>query len=193
MKFALGCLALLALSTAVMADTKFSLGGGVNFNMINVEGSLGDFDPEISTNLAIAGKAEIGINEQWLFRTGLWLQEKSAEISYDKGGIDGTLKVNTSYLSVPLNAQFKLNENISVFGGYIADLRINDYCKPSGDFDNCSLGKDTQSLVHNANLGVSVFVNEKLNIDASYQHGLTDTMKDGYKIHTLQVMGFFKF
>lgn len=192
MKSILGLLVLI-LSTSALAETKFSLGGGVNLNTVDTEGDLGDFEEEVSANLAVAGKAEVDLNEQWLFRTGLWLQEKSAELSYDKSGIDGSIKINTIYLSVPLNVQFKATPEIGIFGGYVADIRINDYCNADGDFDNCSLNNDTKSLVHNATLGGSFSVNEKLNIDVSWQQGLTDVYKDAYKLGTLQVMGFYKF
>jgi len=134
-------------------QTQFSLGGGLNLNFLDVEGDFGDFDEETSADLLIAGKVEYGIDDNLSLRTGLWLQEKTAKVSLDKGLIDGSLSVNTIYASIPLNLQYKINKTFSVFGGYAADFRINDYCSVDGDFDSCELDDDSESVVHGAVIG----------------------------------------
>lgn len=177
-------------------QTQFSLGGGLNLNFIDTSGDYGDWDEEASLDLAIAGKVEYGFNDLWSLRTGLWLQEKTARLSYDKDGVDGDLSINTIYASIPLNAQLKINNMFSIFGGYNADIRINDYCSVSGDFDDCQLSEDTEAVVHSAMIGASIWANDKLQVDVSYSHGLTDTMDAddaGYKINTLSAALFYKF
>lgn len=181
-------------TTSAFSDTKFSLGAGFNFNTIDTEGSLGSgVDEEISIDLSIAGKVEVGINDLWLFRTGLWLQEKSAKYSIDFAGIEGDITSNTSYLSVPLNLKYQASKDIGIFGGYIADVRINDYCSTGGDFNSCTIDEDSRSVVHLATLGVSILGSEKFNVDLSWQQGLTDYYKDLIKMHTFQAMAFYKF
>lgn len=177
-------------------QTQFSIGGGLNLNFVDTSGDFGDWEEETSLDLAIAGKVEYGFNDLWSLRTGLWLQEKTAKISYDQDGIDGEFSVNTIYASVPVNAQLKINKQFSIFGGYNADFRINDYCSVGGDFDDCSLTKDTESVVHSAVLGASIWANDNLQVDVAYTHGLTDTMDTedaGYKINTLSAALFVKF
>lgn len=182
---------LFTVGSALAQDTKFALGGGMTFNKIDVDGSLGDFEEEIGIGLNVGARVLHGFNEFWSLRTGAYLQEKAATLSYDELGVEGELSVRIISAAIPLNAQYKLNESLSIFGGYVLDYNINEYCKASGDFDSCSVGNSKQT-VHHANVGVSVFVNDKLDIDVSYQHGLTEQM-DNLKIHTLLAQGLVKF
>lgn len=202
---------LLAVSSLVLAlnsfsafavdagQSQFSLGAGLNINFVNANADTGDFDEEASADLAIAGKFEYGFDDLWSLRTGLWLQEKTASFSIndDDGDSIQDMNGNTIYASVPLNVQLKINKMFSIFAGYIADFRINDYCSESGVYaDGCYFSKDTESVVHTATLGASIWGNDKLQVDVSYTHGLTDVVdqKDGgYKIHTLAGMLFYKF
>lgn len=182
------------ISSAVLADTKFSLGGGFNFNTVKTEEDLGDnVDEGVSADLAIAGKVEVDMNEQWLFRTGLWLQEKTAKFEIEIGSFEGDLNYNTIYASVPLTVQYKASDSIGVFGGYIADVRINDYCDTDGDFDSCTIDEDSETIVHLATVGMAINASEKLNIELSWQQGLTDFVEDSLKVNTFQTMLFYKF
>lgn len=182
---------MLTVTTAFAQDTKFALGGGLTFNKMDVDGSLGDFEEEIGIGLNIGARVLHDLDGNLAFRSGLYLQEKAATLSLDKGGIDGELSVRIISAALPVNAQYKFNENISAFGGYVLDYNINEYCTTSGDFDTCEVGESKQ-IVHHANIGVSVVVNEKLDIDVSYQHGLSEQMEN-LKIHTLLAQGLVKF
>ncbi len=171
---------------------QFALGAGTNFNMPATEDDLDNADEELSVTLAIAAKEELKFNDQWYFRTGVWLQEKSAKFSFEILGVDSDITANTIYASVPLNIQFKASDLISIFGGYIADFRINDYCSASGLADSCTIDEDSKSVVHIATAGVAFNFSSLLNLDVSYQHGLSDVYADQIKIHTLAAMLFFK-
>lgn len=191
-------IALAALLSAAPAfaleHSQFSLGAGTNFNMPVTEGDLDSgVDEELSVTLSIAAKEELKINDQWYFRTGFWLQEKSAKYSVDLSGFNGSVTANIIYASIPLNLQYKASDLISLFGGYIADVRINDYCSASGDADSCTLDDDSKSVVHVANAGVSFNFSSLLTLDVSWQQGLSDVYKDALKINTLQTQLFFKF
>jgi Outer membrane protein beta-barrel domain len=191
MRFLLVALLVVSSFSAFAQDTKFALGGGLTLNKMDVDGDLGDFEEEIGVGLNVGARVLHGFNEQWSLRTGAYLQEKAATLSLDKGGIDGELSMRIISAAIPLNAQFKANENISIFGGYVLDYNINEYCNASGDFDSCTVG-ETKQIVHHANLGVSVLVNDKVDIDVSYQHGLSEQVEN-LKIHTLLVQGLVKF
>jgi hypothetical protein len=175
-------------------DHKFSLGGGLNFNMIDAESDLpSGIDEEVSATIALAGKLEFKINEEWAFRTGLWLQEKSAKYSFDTLGFEGDVTAHTIYLSVPLTAQYQIQKDIALFGGYIADIRINDYCKASGDVSSCTIDEDSKSIVHVATAGIAIQARDFLVFEFSYQRGLSDVYENELKIHSFQGMAFYKF
>jgi hypothetical protein len=177
-----------------LEHSQFSLGVGTNFNMPVTEGDIdSSTDEELSVTLAIAAKEELKINDQWFIRTGLWLQEKSAKYSIDTLLLEGDVAANIIYASIPLNLQYKATDLISIFGGYIADVRINDYCSASGDFDSCTLDEESKSVVHVGTLGMSFNFSQLLTLDVSWQQGLSDVYADELKINTLQVQLFFKF
>lgn len=193
MKKLLALVALICLSSFAYAETKFSVGGGLNLSYPDFDEDLKEFDEEVSADLNIGGKVEIDIQDSLQFRTGLWLQEKSAKISYDKDGIDGDLTINTVYASVPLTLQYMIQKNLGFFGGYSADIRINDYCSADGDFDNCTLDDDTESVVHNVTAGMAFVVNAQFGIDVSLQRSITDVYDDGYKLTTAHSTFYYRF
>lgn len=169
-----------------------ALGGGLFLNNSEVDGSLGDFDKETSATFNFGLRGLYHFNDQWALRSGLYLQEKSATFSLDKGIIDGDLSIKVISTSVPVNVQYSFSDKIAIFGGYSADVKINEYCDTSGTFTNCSLGEDTKSVVHHANLGVSIWANDRLEVDLSYQRALSETMEN-LKIHSFLAQMFYKF
>ena len=187
-------IALASAAPAYSIENRLSLGAGLNFNMPVTDGDLDSgTDEEVSANVALAGKAEFKIDEFWAFRTGLWLQEKSAKYSFDYLGLEGDVSFTTLYLSVPLTAQYQVQKDIALFGGYIADFRINDYCREGENVDSCSTEENSKSVVHVATLGISVIARENFVFDFSYQHGLSDVYTDIIKINTFQGMAYYRF
>lgn len=171
---------------------QFSLGVGTNFNMPVTEGDMDDEkDEELSITLAIAAKEELKFNDEWFLRTGLWFQEKSAKLSLDSGL--GDIDATVIYASIPVTVQYKASDLISIFGGYVADIRINDYCTGSGFVESCNFVEDSKSVVHNATVGASFNFSQLLTLDVSWQQGLSDVYKDLIKINTLQTQLFLKF
>lgn len=173
-------------------EHKFSVGGGFNFNYPKTDEDLGDFEEVVSINLVVGSRSEFVFNEQWSLRTGLNLGEKSAKLEYDKTGFEGDFTIKVIYLSVPVEAQYRINKDIALIGGYVLDQRINEYCNVSGDINDCSLTEDAKSIVHNASLGVLVTGSEKFDVEINYQYSISDVFED-LKLHTLQAMAFYKF
>lgn len=187
-------MAIASVTPSYALEHKYSVGAGLNFNSVDTEGDIGPgTDEAVSATPALAGKVEFKINEQWAFRTGLWLQEKAAKYSIDWMGTEGNIAAHIIYASIPLTAQFQVQKDIAIFGGYIADLRINDYCEAGGDYDTCSIDEDSRSVVHQATAGISFVARENLVFDFSYQNGLTDVYKDEIKIHTFAAMAYYRF
>ncbi len=185
-------LILLSISSVAADDQSFSLGGGLTFSDIETDESLGSsVDEEIGVGLNLGARGLFSLSEGLKFRTGLYFQEKAAKFSIKAPGIEGDLTARIISAAIPLNLQFQVSPMLSLFGGYSADFTINEYCTSSGDLSSCSIGEDAKSIVHNAVVGVSIFGNDKLDVDVSYQHGLTEVLDD-LKLHTFLIQGFVK-
>jgi hypothetical protein len=178
-------------------ETNFAIGGGLMINNSEISGDIGEnFDEEVSASLNIGARAMLRLSDNWQFRTGLFLQEKSAMFNYDNGFFDGDMTIRIIQASIPVQIQWQAFNRVGFFGGYSADVRINDYCTTDGDLDSCKLSRDSKSVIHNLNLGVNVFVHRRVDIDVTYQHGLSPIYEeagDDIKIHSFMVQGFFKF
>lgn len=180
-------------SAFAFAHKEFSAGAGLNMNFVNAESSLGEgVDNGSAVSVAFAAKEIFKIKDQWFLRTGLWLQEKTATIDIFVNGITGSLDYNTLYASIPLTLQHRVRDELSLFGGYIADFRLNDYCE-ANEINTCTINRDSESVVHVATVGASVNLSEKFNLELSYQHGLTDTLSNGFRTNTISLMGFYRF
>jgi hypothetical protein len=178
----------------MFADTSFSIGGGINRDFAIIEkGYDAHYGLSLSINPVIAGKFEFDINEDWILRTGLWLQRKSASFTYHEGLELGRVTIHTNYVSVPMNIQYQASESVGVFSGYIADFRLGDDCDYGGNLTSCILKGNSESIVHLATVGLSIKASEKINVDMSWQQGLSYVWRGIYKIHSLQVIGFYVF
>lgn len=190
MKFFL--VSLFLISFSAYAAPKIAIGGGLMINQNDTDVATGDADEELSASLNIGAKAVYEMNEAWSYRTGLYLQERSAKYSIDVSGIEGDLTMRVISASLPLNMQYKVNEKFSIFGGYTLDYNINAYCDADGDFKSCSINGQFEQLVHYVNLGGTIWANDKLDVDVSYQRAITDTYED-IQIHSLVAQLFYKF
>lgn len=182
----------LFIAQTVYAEHTIAVGGGLLINHIDTDGGSGEADEELSASLNVGAKSVYDLNENLQFRTGLYLQERSAKYSVDVLGVDGDITANVISGSLPLNLQYKLNEKFAIFGGYTLDYNINDYCDADGDFDSCTIDDDEmKSTVHYVNFGASIWANDKIDIDVSYQRAITETYDD-IKIHSIVAQIFVK-
>jgi hypothetical protein len=180
-------------STSVREGLKMAVGGGIFFNTLETDEKLGDdIEKETSASLNVGARALYHFNDQWALRSGIYLQEKSARLSFDNGIVDGVFTVKFISASIPVNVQYSFSDKFSIFGGYVGDFKINEYCDTSCDLKECSLTEDAKSVVHHANLGVSIWANDHLEVDLSYQRALSDTM-ESLKIHSFLAQLFYKF
>lgn len=183
---------ILNFSSAFALDPKFAIGGGLTFNKVETDEDLeSGIKEELSAGINVGARVLAPINEQLSVRTGAYLQEKSAKYSFDDSGFEGDVTARLISAAIPLNLQFQFNEWISAFGGYVLDYNINAYCNAGGDVDSCTVGHYKQ-VVHNATLGASIKGNDKIDVDVSYQHGISDVFED-IKIHTFLAQVFVKF
>lgn len=190
---------LTATSVQAIEHYKFAVGTGLNLSNNKTNGdNLEDISSVSSLDLNLAAKEQLELTDKFLFRTGLWLQEKSARFE-EKGFFDDAYEFSTLYASVPLNIEYVFHKVFSVYGGYIADIRLNDYCKSDDDLRGCSLQKKSEDVVHNATLGVTFNLGNLVALDANYQHALSDTYKNSspgntfsIRTNTVSLMVFFR-
>lgn len=198
MRFLTSILFLAIIVTAAPAQAlehyQFSVGAGFNVNNSTQESEVPvEFDKVSSFDPSIAVKEQIKITDYFLFRTGLWFQEKSVKYDYNDIFDNGNFEASTLYASVPLTVEYLFNKVFSLYGGYIADFRINDYCEANGAIDSCTIVKDSQSVVHLATFGASFNAGGLVNFDINWQEALTAMYKDdGVKTNTFAFNIFFK-
>jgi hypothetical protein len=190
---------LMATPVQAIEHYKFAVGTGFNLNNNKVNGDdMEDISSVSSVDLNIAAKEQLKLTDNLLFRTGIWLQEKTAKFD-ETGFYDDAFEFNTFYLSVPLTAEYMFNKVFSIYGGYIGDIRMNDYCRSDDDLDGCEQLKESEDVVHNATLGVTFNLGNLVALDANYQHAISDTYKNeahgntfSVRTNTVSLMVFFR-
>ena len=179
-------------SSAFALENSLALGGGLSINgNKNDEDLPADVKDEYSVGYNIGARAILKFSSYWGIRTGLYLQEKSSKYTLKYQGNEGGITARVISASVPVNVQYQMNDQIQAFAGYVADFTINDYCSASGDWDWCTIDSDPKSIVHHANLGLSIKGNHLFDIDLSYQYALSD-IYEGLKVHSFLAQVFFK-
>lgn len=122
-KLIIGAMALLATTGAVnaqgFADAKFGVKGGWNSaNITNTRSGDVDDSKRLNTfNAGIVGAIPLGSTFE--IRTGLDLQSKGTETSWDGVMGKGSSKINPLYLELPVNFAVMLpfNENVKAYIG----------------------------------------------------------------------------
>ena len=169
-------------------ESAYFLGAGLNMNTMDNSEVLGSgIDKKLALGLSGAFKIEYHIDKDWSYRTGLWFQKKNVEFSRNYLNKTQDVKAYALYASVPLNIMYKVSKHMAIFGGYNADLRVEEDCTANLDSNSCPLKNNARPIVHVATLGMSVFNRKGLSADLSWQHSLSDNFEN-VKIHTLQAM-----
>lgn len=154
---------------------------------------LQGFDEQYSATLGAGMRALYGINESGLsLRTGLGLRQKNAKYEYDGAGGDVTVKGEFLYLNAPLTLHYMLAEGSTragIFGGTALDVLIDDDCDVDGANVSCG---DENDLVMPLILGFDFMFTERVGMELSYEHGLTETIED-VDLHSFVVSGYFSF
>jgi hypothetical protein len=183
---------LLASSAVVAQDGVWAVAGGLNFSKPEVDGATGSVKEAFSANLLIGGRATLPLADAINLRSGLFFGEKTARFHYVLGADSGDISAQTVFLSLPLTLQLELSPKFAVFGGYVVDYNVNSYCKADGAFNSCVLDIPMEDLTHYGTLGAIYHSTEKMDLELSYQHAISETFED-IKVHSFQVLGAFKF
>ncbi len=181
-------------SSASAALPELAVGGGFIHNhpdikMTKISGV--SQHEEDTTTFNIGVRAMFPIQEKLKFRTGLYLQEKSAKLEAEGSGASANGEAKILEAAIPLNVQYQLHEKFSAYGGYIMDLPINEYCKAGGVIKGCNVG-EAAKVTHNLNIGGSFHLHEKIDLELSYQHPMKAVLDDT-KIYAWLAQFFVKF
>lgn len=113
-KHKLAVLALCAFVSANVAaqDSKLTFGVNAGMNVSNSSWSVGDLDKKAVIGFQVGGTVDYALTEEFYLQSGLSFTTKGAKVK-GSGTIDGyyfegSLKVNQSYLQVPIMGAYKL-------------------------------------------------------------------------------------
>ncbi len=181
-------------SSASAALPELAVGGGFIHNHPDIKitkASGVSQDEEDTTTFNIGVRAMFPIQEKLKYRTGLYLQEKSAKLEAEASGVSANGEAKILEVAIPLNVQYQLHEKFSAYGGYVVDLPINEYCKAGGVIKGCNVG-EAAKVTHNLNIGGSFHLHEKIDLELSYQHPMKAVLDDT-KIYAWLAQFFVKF
>jgi opacity protein-like surface antigen len=190
-KIILTVAAVFALSFANAQDIKFGAKAGLNIS--NFSGDIkSDFDTKSLIGLQIGGFAEIGISDKFAFQPELLFSMQGAKDEFSESfeGFsstgESTLKLN--YLNVPLLLKYKLADKFSILAGPQVGFLMSaeDEFTFTETFDGETFSEsgtedvkdDYESLLLSFNVGASYSITDNLFVDARYNLGLSNLLKD---------------
>jgi hypothetical protein len=109
------------------------------------------------------------------FRTGLIYDQRHVDVKIgaNKTGMD------FSYLDVPANFQYNLNEMVGLFGGLVVGINVDDKVDPPAGTTAADPG--AKGLIPLVDVGVNFLFDDLVGFDVYYERGLgsyADHMKD---------------
>ncbi len=101
--------ALLLSSSAIFAQTKFGVKGGVNFANVNVKEDESPFSmsPSSITSFHVTGLADIPVSSIFSLQPGLSFTGKGFKVDMSEDGNTYKATANVYYLEIPINAVAK--------------------------------------------------------------------------------------
>jgi hypothetical protein len=114
------------------------------------------------------------------FKTGAIYNERHVDVKVSVP--KQTYGYNFTYIDVPANVQYNINEMVGVFGGLVVGINVGDDVKaPKGT----TLGDpDVKSLIPLVDVGVNFMFADMIGFDVYYERGLGDAAKDFGKYNT---------
>lgn len=165
----------LVFSSVAYADTQLSLMGSLLYNTSETDSldGVSGIDEEPGVGFGIGMRALMGINDQLHFRSGAGLVQRN--FSYETTGSDSEeIEVSLTYLVVPLTLYWKASTQVGFFAGTALNAKLDDDCDASF---SCNL-TDDETLVFPAIIGFDFSFTEKLGMEVSYEHALTEAARN---------------
>lgn len=92
----------LVMTSMAHAQTTFGVRAGINFQNINGKSEGKNLENKLKTGINLGVNAEIGVAPDFYFQPGLLFTTKGAKMEGS-----GDVKVNLSYLEIPMNLIYK--------------------------------------------------------------------------------------
>lgn len=149
---------------------------GVFFGIKNADYST-DVTPEPdykSSTGFMGGAVATGEFGGLLFRTGGYYAERNAEI--DQSGVSADLKI--AYIDVPVTLMYAFNDSLSVFGGAVIALKVNDDCSGNSVICSSDFADDIKSFYSAATFGLRAKFHPNWAGEISYEMGLSEVSTD---------------
>lgn len=182
----------LVMTSMTHAQTTFGVRAGVNFQNINGKSEGKSLENKLKTGINLGINAEIGVAPDFYFQPGLLFTTKGAKIEGS-----GDVKVNLSYLEIPMNLVYKPvlgNGNlIAGFGPYMAYGIGGKWKSDAGDIDvkfGSGDDDDVKPFDMGANLLFGYEFASKLSVQMNAQLGLLNLMPKGDSDNSLKNTGF---
>jgi len=160
-------LAVFGLNTINAQNVRFGAKAGVNFASLNGD-DVDNIDGR--TSFHVGGVANIGITELFSIQP---------EVIYSSQGYsaddDGDVTVNLDYINVPIMADFKLAEGLSLQGGAQVGFNISSKIDFDGDKDDID---GIQTIDFGVGIGAQYVLPINLFFQARYVIGITNVFED---------------
>lgn len=155
---------LLATGFVNAQDIKF--GAKLGLNIANISGDIEDNKALFGANLG--GFAEITLSDKLAFQPELLFSMQGSKYE------DIATKLN--YINIPLLAKYNLNEKFSVLAGPQIGFLMSAKLKDSNESLDVKDGFNTFDF--GLNVGAGYNVTENIIVDARYNFGLSNILKD---------------
>ena len=159
-------LAIFSLATINGQDVKFGAKAGVNF------ASLTGDDEGLSskTSFHVGVVAEIPVSDVFSVQPELLFSDQGAKIDSDD------VKLNASYLNLPILAKFYVGEGFSLEAGPQVGFLLS--AKAKGDGGSVDLKDETKSIDFGVGLGAGYKLENGLCFNARYNLGLSNIVDE---------------
>lgn len=180
-------IAALALISSFNALAKWDGYGGIGVNLNTYKEDLSNqYELENDTTLGLtAGYKTIGRWGNIGFRTGAFFEY--TRVSVDDTSGNPNVELKSFYAAIPLNLQFDIIDEISIFGGLTPRILLAKTCEDCRQFDD-----DGATFVNYTNFGVTWNFARNWSADFVFNHSIQDNYED-IKINTAQAILFYEF
>ncbi len=118
------------------------------------------------------------------FRTGIFGEWKKLSIDNNSTGDDVSL--TAYYVAVPLNAQFDIMKEISIFGGITPRVLVSQSCDDCGGFED-----DDEAIYNSYNFGVAWEFHNDFSVEVNFNRNIGEAYKD-LGFNTAQAILYWK-
>ena len=187
MKFLMFLVSFAFTATSAMADTggspilgQFGFVGGVNMaggsRKDTLSESTEDFDRKFGFNIGLRLYNRVS---EWGFRTGVQVSQYNFlwknPFLVGSGASDRDACYSSLQLTVPLTAEFSVNEDFSLFGGAGVSIHLDEDLE-GDEFEG--VDTENESLWVTLQLGASLVLSPKFKAEFVFDYGVTDFIVD---------------